>query len=106
GDDRRAVLEIRRWLTDDRPQPLDGLLGYLVLHVQGVQPASVDAPLVGGRCRCPRPILAGTRGACSVRGAAGPASSPCSWAGPLPGPPATGGAGNDHAARCGRRGTR
>ena len=53
--------------------------GDLVLLVERVQPARVDAPLVGGRCRCHPPILAGAGKACSLRGAAGPASWPV-WA--------------------------
>src|SRR3954464_12393301 len=94
---RPPLLEVGRRPADDLPQAFDGRRGDLVLLVQGVQPARVDAPLVGGRCRCHLPILTGAAGARSLRSAV----SPASWGTPLPDPPATGGGGSDRAARCG-----
>jgi len=48
GDDGGPVLEVGRRGADDLAQPLDGGLGDLVFLVEGVEPAGVDAPLVGG----------------------------------------------------------
>ena len=59
GHDRRPLLEVGRRRPDDLAQPLDGLLRHLVLLVERVQPARVDAPVVRGRCPCHRAILAG-----------------------------------------------
>jgi hypothetical protein len=101
-DDRRAVLEIGRGGADHLAQPVDGGLRDGVLLVQCVQPARVDAPLVGGRLRCHLSILTGAGRACRVRDAAGPAS----WRMPLRGPPATGVGDSGRATRFGRRDSR